>query len=117
MLAEIVRRDQLGFVQAAFRRGAGDLVVVVVGESLGQAEFNAAVLEEFHRLRRPVDEREHPVLLDLAAAEIVHVGDDLVARVLVAFGLFEMVHAGPEAAMRRCGAAAEFLRLFEYDGL
>ena len=79
--AEIEAGDQLGLDRAPGRAGAVRHAEVVVDQPAHEAERNPARLEELQHLGRMVDQGRHPVLVELAAAEEAHIGEDVVARI------------------------------------
>src|SRR5262249_23866800 len=75
-----------------------------------------ATLEEFECFGRAIDECEHARFIELVAADEAHVGENVLTRVLDAFGAGQVVPRDPESTVRSGGAAAARLILLEHDG-
>src|SRR5262249_29449072 len=83
-VAEVVARDQLDLERAADRAGAGRGAKVMIREAAHDAKAYAAVGEELQGLAAAVDEGRHPLLVEEAARQETHIGDQVVAAVVVA---------------------------------
>src|ERR1700740_2303876 len=97
--------------------GAWRLAVIMIGQPWGDVKTNTASFKKFQRLRRTVDKRGHPVVVETAAAEKPQIGDDLVPRVAVAGGLRQMILSDPDQPVGIDRPATQGACLFEDDRL
>ncbi len=115
--AKLVAGDEIGLERAAFGECARRPAKIMVGDAVHEAKANAAAFEERDDRRRAIDEREHALFVKFAAAEKAHVAHDIVAAVVAARGLLQVVLANPDQAVGLRGAAAEQLRFLDQQGL
>jgi hypothetical protein len=112
-LTEIEAGYQFGFECAPLRERARRHAEVVIGDATHQPKSNPPVGEELEDRGRAIDERSQPLLVMLAAAEISHVAEDVIAAVLQACLTLEVILPDPDQTIRIGSAAAEQVGLLQ----
>ena len=105
--AEIEAGNQFDFQRAPFFERPRRHAEIVIGDSANKAERDSPVGEMLEDRGRAVNEGCKPILVVLAAAEVPHVAQDVVAAILQPGFALKVVLANPNQAIGIGGAAAK----------
>ena len=111
--AELETGDQLRFERASRPARAGCHAQIVIDDAAHHPERDAAGFVVGEHIRRAIDQRQHAILGQFAAAEKRHVADDVLARIDLAGSPHQMIAADPDQPVGIRRGAADQIRLFD----